>query len=68
MLGKLKGFRTFAVNAVVGGVALATEVSQVPGLSEIIPGHAPKFIAAVAIANVVLRFYTTTPAGRSNRD
>lgn len=68
-LRKLKGLRTVLFNGVLALLALATQVTEVPGLGHILgPENAMKAVAAVAILNIVLRAVTTTPLGKRGED
>ena len=64
---RAKGFRTLALNALIAVAAVLAEVADVPGLHHLIGEiNAGKFIAAVAVLNIVLRCVTTTPVGRKD--
>ena len=56
----LKGYRTIVFNVATVVVALA-EMTDV--FNVVAPGSGPTILLAVGIANLVLRFLTTTPVG-----
>ena len=63
----MKGYRTVVINGIVTVGAVAAECADVPGLEHLIGEQtAMKLIAGVAVANIVLRFITTTPVGKKD--
>lgn len=63
----MKGWRTIAFNAavVVGGVVAYLDASDLSALDRFLPdGSGPLLAIALGVANVALRYVTTTPVGR----
>ena len=65
----MKGYRTIAINFALATLALAAEIASWLSAFDwgawLPPQYALWVIVSVNIANIVLRFVTTTPVGRA---